>query len=1058
MSLRFADVRWAWTGFWNLHYGQLEMGNQVGVGSARSEIGGEPSLRVFGDPTLNTENGPVVVAGHSGRLLAALAARRRGMTIDELIEVLWPAHHPKTARSALHVHLGRLRRLLEEVGSPADEIRVVRHGERYTLDTGRAVVDTQLFESLRRRAGPLVRLDPAEAAELMAQALDVASAPAFVVGGESVDPSATSQIALARLDLEEQFVDALIGAGHLQEAERNALDLVVREPFRENRWVSLMRAQAKQGHRADALATFRRARIALVNGLGLEPGDDLQRTQRAVLANDVDALEVRLAEDEVEGELPPASSGPLVGRAVELDRAERALASTSTLVLLGAPGVGKTRLAAELAFRAAEAVDVTWVDLRGAQFADETAVDQAVRWVRRHPGGLIVFDNAEADRRLAAELVRAVRRVAPRVAVVVTSRAPIEVESAAMMLRPLAVSIPERGSDAAADPAGRTGAFADASRTGGGEQAQGGGERGDAEQQDGEDGQPAAVVLLRSLLAVRAPEAEVSEQTQVELVRLVGGLPLGLRLVADLAHMVSPEELVARAGNLVVDELGPSVHALLDQLGGDACRAMAALSVVPGRLDSAAVEALTGHDVGSRTIGALHDAGLLHYDAASPDAPYSLLEPIRDVAAAILDELGDRTEVLDRLTEDCLRRSKELSKPTVGHSLSEIAARLEHDLPLHRQAMAHLAAHGRAEPALKLAVNLELGLYLIGRWKVATELQSAALAIDGPPSRRRALVHVMRGRPGPLHLMDAAHQEVARAMAEQVGDPATVARAMCYLGLRAWWDGDHPLALQRLHEAKRWADESGSPFAETDVGRFVGVVLLSAGEVDRGLAMQRSALARAETEDGLRAFVPHVRMYLGHSRRSIGDVDAAIVNLEAARSEFEDASNVASLIHVNAGLAELAADRGDAAGARNLSLRGLELAVMGARFEYDGWLACTLARACVADGDEAGARAAAAEAVAGVRRGWVGETHRVAAELASIAQALGDAPAAARLIGLADATPDRRELPFVTPAERERVESARRWVDGRLGRWAQHEYELGAGSMLAEAAARLVSA
>ena len=58
-------------------------------------------------PTLVTAAGPLVVGGHSGRLLAVLASRRRGMTIDELTQVLWPDGIPKTARSALQAYPGR---------------------------------------------------------------------------------------------------------------------------------------------------------------------------------------------------------------------------------------------------------------------------------------------------------------------------------------------------------------------------------------------------------------------------------------------------------------------------------------------------------------------------------------------------------------------------------------------------------------------------------------------------------------------------------------------------------------------------------------------------------------------------------------------------------------------------------------------------------------------------------------------------------------------------------------------------------------------------------------
>ena len=1010
----------------------------VGAGAVAPKpsggVTGDVSLRVFGEPMLSTANGWVRINGNSGRVLCALAATRAGMSIDHLTEMLWPQGHPRTARSALHVHLARLRKLLDDATESSGGIAVMRRGNMYALDSANGVVDVDLFESLRRRARPLVRVSPEEAEELIARALELSHQPAFAVGGESVNPAATDQLLLARLDLEEQHAEALLGARRLADAERLAMDLVADEPFREVRWGLLIRAQAMQANRANALATFRRARVELVNGLGIEPGEELQRLQLAVLADDVSALGAAAAPADLVGELPPPSLVPLIGRAEELLWAEQVLASRAPLVLLGAPGVGKTRLAAEIGFRAAENTDVNWLDLSGAAFSNPTALDDAVRWARRHPGGLLIIDNAETDTEWAATVMVAIRRVAPRLQVVVTSRVPLGGETATYVVQPLAVSnaTVERGESHDAD-----------------------GNEPDAGDVDGSVDGP-AVQLLRALLALRAPAAAIDNSMAVALVSAVGGLPLGIRLVADLARAVPADALAARSAALVADELGPSVEAVLAEFAPEVGEALAAVSVVPGHLDRPLVDALAGADAGS-AIGVLIDAGLVQFDVSRPEAPYSILEPIREVASAMLDRSGRRNAVLDALVDECIRRARGVDLPAPPEKLAAVIARLTDDLPLHRQAMAHLAAHGRDITALRLAGGLEAPLYLAGQWAAATELQSAALAIDGEPSSVRALVHVMRGRPGPLHCMDVGHQTIARDMALQLGDAGTCARATCYLALTAWWEGDDARAIGLYEEAARLAAEAKIVFVEIDIERFMGVAMVTAGNFDGGFRAQLRALDRAETTPGMEALVPHMLMYLGHCRRATGDTEAAEVTLDRSRVAFEKASNMASLIHVYAGLAELAADRGDGPAARRLAARGMELAARGGSFDYDGWLACTLARASASEGDVASARAAAVEAVAGVARGWVGETHRVAAELAAVAHQLGDAPAAARLIGLADATPDRRELPFTTPAERERFRDARSWASDRLGERADSEVARGASSTLSEAAARLLT-
>ena len=78
----------------------------------------------------------------------------------------------------------------------------------------------------------------------------------------------------------------------------------------------------------------------------------------------------------------------------------------------------------------------------------------------------------------------------------------------------------------------------------------------------------------------------------------------------------------------------------------------------------------------------------------------------------------------------------------------------------------------------------------------------------------------------------------------------------------------------------------------------------------------------------------------------------------------------------------------------------------------------------------------------------------MAVELAAVALQLDDVWSAGRLIGLADATADRRDLPLVAPAERARAAAVRAAVANNGQSTAA--VALGARSTLAEAASRLV--
>ena len=142
----------------------------------------------------------------------------------------------------------------------------------------------------------------------------------------------------------------------------------------------------------------------------------------------------------------------LVGREESVERVEQALAQRLPVVVTGAPGAGKTRLATEIARRGRmQDQEVAWVDLPNMEFRTGWFETEIERWSRRHPGGLVVIDNAESNIDAAVEAVDVVRRVAIDVGVIVTSRFPPPID--AVVERLGALGLPDGSSDDAIESA-----------------------------------------------------------------------------------------------------------------------------------------------------------------------------------------------------------------------------------------------------------------------------------------------------------------------------------------------------------------------------------------------------------------------------------------------------------------------------------------------------------------------------------------------------------------------------------------------------------------------------
>lgn len=300
-------------------------------------------LRVLGD---------VQILGRSERLtglqkllLGSLILRGGILSVDSLIDILWPEAPPQNPRSALQVHVSRLRRQL--MGTTA-ALKSTSSG--YELIVPDAHVDVREFERLA--ATGLARMDsaPDEGIALLNEAFTHWKGPPF--GALAVPES----LHLDLLSLEELRVNALEASVIAQAAAGHIRDTTVTElrkessryPLNERLAYLLMLALSDLGRDGEALEFYARIQDDLRRELGVAPGPDLEDMRVKILADrgQVNGAEYR----------QPLTAG-FVGRTAELAAIDRALdlseESIGTLaVVTGELGIGKSTLVNEAVLRA----------------------------------------------------------------------------------------------------------------------------------------------------------------------------------------------------------------------------------------------------------------------------------------------------------------------------------------------------------------------------------------------------------------------------------------------------------------------------------------------------------------------------------------------------------------------------------------------------------------------------------------------------------------------------------------------------------------------------------
>jgi DNA-binding SARP family transcriptional activator/DNA-binding GntR family transcriptional regulator len=315
-------------------------------------------IRVLGPLEASVGTTPIALAGGKSRaLLARLALdANRTIAVQRLVDDLWGEAVPRSAAKMVQIYVSQLRKAL-----PPDVLRTRPPG--YVIELGPDALDIARFARLRGDGrAALADGDALTASTLLREALALWRGQALAEFTEPFAVVEGAHLEELRLACVEDRVESDLAAGRHADVIGELEALVARHALREALHRQLMLALYRAGRHAEALVAYDRYRRRLDEELAIEPSAAMKELQHMVLNQ---ARELDLAESggastlapSAESEREPRQRPGLAGRDAELRRLELALDAAmggtgNTALISGPAGIGKTRLADELAERA----------------------------------------------------------------------------------------------------------------------------------------------------------------------------------------------------------------------------------------------------------------------------------------------------------------------------------------------------------------------------------------------------------------------------------------------------------------------------------------------------------------------------------------------------------------------------------------------------------------------------------------------------------------------------------------------------------------------------------
>ena len=863
-------------------------------------------VRLLGEVAIGTDAGWVTVAPRARRTLAALGLASGWVPAERLAEQVWEAELPPTWRVALRGVMAELR---EAAGDAA------------IVETGAA--GYQLGPKVERDV-EVLRRDVATATELLEHARDRSLLdllrPHVGLSGDRLAPGIEAAwLATGRADVDElglRVAELVTSAASRQGRHADAVAVarraVAAHPLVERSHRALLKALAAAADRSAAVVAFDHCRTVLADELGVDPSDETVAVYLETLGVADGAARARV----------PVSDTSFVGREPDLGEVASLVAEPGLATLVGRSGVGKSRLAAEVATRIAGFPGgVWWVSLGTVTDDPLVAPTVALQLGLAGPGddhagaitafvaprgrALLVLDGVDAASDGVASLVTALRDGAPELSVLATGWRRLGLED---------------------ERVHRVAAFAAPV-----------------------DGRPET---LTSSLAVRLVSERVLERggrllvdedhapALAALCRRCAGLPLALELVAALLTALPPGDVLDQLEDVAPaedDELRQVASAGCALLADDEAAVFRRLAVLDGPASLTTIRGVVVDDDlvpplrVVRILGELADRGLVTVRHGGPRLLYAQDDDLRRVAAERLAASGEAPATYRRLAATVRALLPDDPRSAPGPFADQVTAVVDSVRSLLAAGVdGELDVSTALEIAFRLhrywsTTSISEGRFWLSRLLASGDEESGAWT----PYARFALGYLSYwagDSAGAIPELEAG----LPALAER--DPSYATRAMMFLG-GALDDLDRTreaevMARRALELAEAAPDATTTPGVSLRVGITINVAAMLAQRGDAGaVQLVADAIALCEAEgppDQLAVCLPEAARHcwdVGAVAEARGYLDRSWALLgEGRRIAHADLLTAATAVALGDGDLDAAVEHGTAAEAEAAGL------------------------------------------------------------------------------------------------------------------------------------------